>query len=115
MQSSRFFQFLFMITLTVLGIPFIGEELIARAGGGGGGHGGGHGGGGFSGGGHFSGGGGYGYDNYSRGSGHVDGNIFSTVIILLVILYVGFRLLLFLQEASITTFASMARHKKKLL
>ncbi len=112
MQSSRFFQFLFMITLTVLGIPFIGEELIARAGGGGGGHGGGHGGGGFSGGGHFSGGGGYGYDNYSRGSGHVDGNIFSTVIILLVILYVGFRLLLFLQEASITTFASMARHKK---
>ena len=54
MRYNRFFKFLIFITLTVLGIPYISVELIARAGGGGGGNGGGgHSGGGFSGGGKY--------------------------------------------------------------
>ena len=113
MQSRRFFEFLFVIALTVLGIPFIGEELIARAGGGGGGHGGGgfHGGG-FSGGGHSFGGGFSRHDAYSSGSGHLGSSTFMTAIMLLVILFVGFRLLLFFRDASITTYSRMAQHKK---
>ena len=111
MKSSRFFTFLIMINIAVLSIPFIGEELIARAGGGGG-HGGGHGGGGFHGGGHSYGGGGIGYHSYSGGSGSFGFSTFITVIILLVILFAGFRLLLFFQNAALTTFSSMAGYKK---
>ena len=114
MRYNRFFKFLIFITLTVLGIPYISVELIARAGGGGGGNGGGgHSGGGFSGGGNSYGDGAFGYDSYSSGSSNFDFNTFITVIIFFVIFYLAFRLFLFFQNASITTYSRMAGHEKK--
>lgn len=115
MRSSHLLRLLFIITLTVLGIPFIGEELIARAGGGGGGsHGGGrgHGSGGSSGWGHSTGGGGFGHNAYYGGSGHVYFSPWVTAFILIVILFLVFRIVLFFQKASTTTSFTVSSNEK---
>ena len=113
MRSRHVLQLLFMCTFAFLGIPFISEELIARAGGGGGGsHGGGsHGGGG----GHSSGGSsnwGHSSNSYS-GSSHSGFSPFLTAIILIALLYLAFRVVLFLKKASNSTNATRVGNEKK--
>jgi len=105
MRLTPLVKFLFMITLTALGFPFISVELLARAGGGGGGSdaGGGHSGGGFSGGGH------------SSGSGEFSPQALVFVVIVYVVYYVvknkyGFDLSS--DKAWSTLYSRMARHKK---
>jgi len=120
MRSKPFLQFLFIIALTFLGIPFISEELIARAGGGGGGsHGGGsHGGrsghssGGSSGWGHSS-GGGVSHGTSYGGSSPFDFSSLFTLIILIALLYLLFRVILFFKKGSIATNSSMVSNEKK--
>ena len=116
MQSKHFLKFLFIITLSLLGIPFISEELIARAGGGGGHGGGGHGGGSHSGGsGHSSGGSsGWGHSSSSySGSSHFGFSPWVTAIILLVLLFLAFRVVLFLKNASTATNSTIPSNEKR--
>ncbi|MEI6692768.1 MAG: zinc-ribbon domain-containing transport protein [Chlorobium sp.] len=113
MRSTHVIKFLFIIALAFLGIPIISEELIARAGGGGGGHGGGsHGGGsghssgGFSGWGHSSGG-------FHGGSGNSHFSPWAAAIILIVLLFLAFRLILFLQKVSSAMSTTLASNENK--
>ena len=113
MRSKHFLKFLCIITLSFLGFPFISEELIARAGGGGGGH---RGGGSHSGGsGHSSGGySGLGHSSsYYSGSSHFGFSPFFTAIILIVLLFLAFRLVLFLKKSSIATNTTIVGNEKK--
>ena len=115
MQSKHFLKFLFIIALTFLGIPLLGEELFARAGGGGGGHhggGSGHSSGGSSGWGHSSGGVVRHGTSYG-GSSHSGFSPFVTAIILIVILFLVFRLVLFLRKSSVTTSSTLASSENK--
>lgn len=105
MQKALCSRFLVNVSLALLGTPFFSEELIARAGGGGGRSGGsGHGSGGFSGGGYSGHGSGYsgdfGHGVYNGNSGHFGGSMFFTAIILCVLLYIIFRLVVNFQNSS---------------
>ena len=113
MRSRILLRFLCIVILTFLGIPIITEELIARAGGGGGGHhgGGGHSRGGSSGWGHSS-GGVVRHDTYYGGSSHFGFSPLLAAIILIVLLFLAFRLFLFLKKTSIATNATIAGNEK---
>ena len=120
MRFNDVLKFLCLIALTVLGIPFFSEELFARAGGGGGGsHGGGshsggsgHSSGGSSGWGHSS-GGGVSHGTSYGGSSHFDFSSLFTVIILIALLYLLFRVILFFKKGSIATNSPMVSNEKK--
>ncbi len=120
MRFNDVLKFLCLIALTVLGIPFFSEELFARAGGGGGGsHGGGshsggsgHSSGGSSGWGHSS-GGGVSHGTSYGGSSHFDFSSFFTLIILIALLYLLFRVILFFKKGSISTNSPMVSNEKK--
>jgi predicted lipid-binding transport protein (Tim44 family) len=110
MQKTLFSRFPAVVSIVLLGMPFFSEVLIARAGGGGGSHGGGSHGGGSHGGGSHGGGFGHGAGGYSGGysghgayygnSGHSGGSPLLTIIVLVISIYVIYRLVVYFRNSS---------------